>query len=212
MGSPINLDSIFRDRITYPNICDYTLTTTQVETWILFAREIRAFHNNPVLRPIEFVCTINLLGLTLPYPNANIFPDPLKLTAALEILTFPCLYIDFHSQTYDDQYLIASIDAVHKEDKFVVKIDRIQSDASGNPIWIHYKPEIGSQVMRFKRNDPVTLRIKGRNGDVIPFYTDSEDDLNFPANPMKQSLVSFNVISFVNDNRYSNKDVEPIPV
>jgi hypothetical protein len=73
MSNFFDLDSLFRDRTTYPNPCNYELTPNQIASWFFSSRAVRALPQNAGTQPLEFVCTINLQVLTLPYPRVDLF-------------------------------------------------------------------------------------------------------------------------------------------
>ena len=195
MSTFIDLDSFWRDRVAYPNPCDYQLTTEQVETWFPHAREVRAFPSNPTNRPVEFVTSVHVENLTLPYDDA--------------LAKLPRVYVNFQCQTYKDIYLISSIDGKQRDARFICFFDKIQTDATGKPIWIHYRCGM-EQVVRFKRNEPVLLRIMGRDANVIPFFIDT--DPTKPKDPTKQSLITFTITPYLRDNVFSNHNVETTTV
>lgn len=298
MATYIDLDSIWRDRAAYPNPCNYELTPNQIETWSRSTRETRPLPANPNERPLDFVNSISLITLTLPYPRIEIFAnqailvnsvntntlttlDPHNLVVgdivmtsspgyanttgilrnveyhvistatpttfqislvpagpavsltngtgldmtlavisaadyatvignlddAINIVTFPRLYVDFHSRKYPDTRMINTNGGRLSDAKFVIGIDRVQLDDKLTPTWIHYKSH-GEQTFRFKRDDPVVFNIVTRDGTTINFF--NEGDLGIPTNPMKQSLVTFMIIPFVKDARFINGQMDPI--
>lgn len=73
MSNPIHLDSLFRDRKTHPNPFNYELSAQQVVTWIASSRSVRAFPQTTVQRPLEFVDSVDLKLLTIPYPRIELF-------------------------------------------------------------------------------------------------------------------------------------------
>lgn len=300
MAGYVDLDSVWRDRVAYPNPLDYALLPNQVDTWIKSSRDTRALPANPNERPLDFVNSITLLAATLPYPRIEIFTNSFvnvtsisagnvfnmtgpfvftngdivmtsspgfvpngifrdteyhilgpfnapvtsfqvsltpggvpvtltpgtglnlqfalipvanysvvmeELTAAKQLVQLPRLYVDFHSQRYKDTRLINTAGGVLSDAKFIIGIDKVQFDDNLTPIWIHYKSH-GEQVFRYKRDDPVYIRFMTRDGTTIPFF--DESDLSIPTNPNKQSLVTFMIIPFIKDNRFSNGQLEPI--
>jgi hypothetical protein len=130
-----------------------------------------------------------------------------SLDDAVALLTFPRLYVNFHSKVYNDTRLIRTVGGVLADAKYVIGIDKIQLDDTGRPIWIHYKSH-GEQVFRFKRDDCVALQIMTRDGTIVPFFT--EPDLSIPTNPQRQSLVTFNVTPYLKDATYRNQGIEPL--
>jgi len=187
MATYVDLDSIQRDRETYPNPNNYELAPQQVKTWFREARTVRAFPQNPSTRPMEFATTVNIRYLTLPYND--------------EVAALPRVYINFRCRVYKDIHLIQTIDGIHSDARFICIPDRIQNDpVSGNPAWIHYKCNM-EQTIRFIRDDPVILQITSRSGDVLP-NTDTLEPL--PADPNQQTLITFEVTPYIRDNDYTN--------
>jgi len=186
MASFIDLDSTWRDRTMFPNENKYELTPKQVVSWTKKARTVRAFPEDPALRPLEFVTTINLKYLTLPYTDL--------------LSTIPRIYINFSSREYKDTRLINTIDGRLPESKFICQFDKVQSDSLGNPIWIHYKCEM-EQTMRFKRDDTIILELTSRDGNTLP-QNDNPPDQD--PNPDVQTLLTFEVTPYIRDGDYDN--------
>ncbi|HMP28547.1 MAG TPA: hypothetical protein PKD85_03045 [Saprospiraceae bacterium] len=130
-----------------------------------------------------------------------------NLDDAIALVSFPRLYVNFHSKVYNDTRLIRTIGAILSDAKFVIGIDKVQFDDTGRPVWIHYKAH-GEQVFRFKRDDCVVLQIMTRDGTIIPFFT--ETDLSIPTNPQRQTLVTFNVTPYLKDATYTNQGFETL--
>jgi len=185
------MDSIWRDREDYPNENSYQLKPSQVETWFKSSRAVRAFPQNPNTQPLEFVTTINIKYLILPYSDT--------------VSEFPVLFIDFRSMRYKDIHLINSIDGRKPYAKFICVPEKVQNDINGNPLWIHYKCHM-EQTMRFERGEPVIFEITTRNGNVLPQLDTSIPD---PADPTKQTLVTFEITSYLRDGDYDNHLLEP---
>ena len=186
MANFIDLDSIWRDREVYPNENSYEVGPGQVDTWYKTARAVRAFPQNPGIQPLEFATTVNIIHLTLPYNET--------------LAEFPRIYINFHSKRYSDIHLINSIDGKQINAKFICIPDNIQDDRNGNHLWIHYKCHM-EQTMRFVRGEPVFFQITTRDGSVLP-----QSDTNVPndANPLKQTLCTFEVTAYIRDGSYSD--------
>ncbi len=127
--------------------------------------------------------------------------------AALQLLDFPRIYLDFHSKRYADVRFLKTINGILADAKFVLFIDRVQFDDTLTPKWIHYKSS-GEQVMRFKRDDPMIVKLMTRDGTTIPFF--NESDLNVATNPNKQTMITVNVTPYLRDAIFANHMVEPI--
>lgn len=127
--------------------------------------------------------------------------------AAKQLVGFPRIYIDIHTHRYNDPRCIRTIGGILADAKFVLVMDKVQYSDDLQPLWIHYRSH-GEQVMRFKRDDPLTVRFMTRDGSTIPFF--SETDLTVPTNPAKQTLITINNTPYVRDAVYANHMVEPI--
>jgi hypothetical protein len=145
-----------------------------------------------------------LMGAVTVAEYATVFGN---LDAATQLINFPRLYIDFHSRQYADTRLIKTIGGILADAKFVIGIDRVQLDDTLTPTWIHYKSH-GEQVFRFKRDDPMVVRIMTRDGTTIPFFT--EANLALPTNPQRQTMLTFGVTPFIKDASYVNQNIDPI--
>jgi hypothetical protein len=192
MSTVIELDSQERDRRDYPNPCDYQITAREADTWFSSARQIRAFPSNASQKPLEFVTTVDLGSLILPW-NA-------------QLVEVPHIYLKFNSTVYDDRYLVNAINGTHSESNFVCEQCGIQYASDGTtPMWIKYKPCHKEQTMRFKRNSTYNFRITSRNGDVLPFFIDPNTG---PIDPELQVLATFTVTPFIRDADYHNQTTE----
>ena len=192
MANFIHLDSISRDREQYPNPFDYELTPQQVNSWFRSARTVRAHPQNPSTQPLDFVSTINIRHIILPY-NAR-------------FASLPILYINFRSRDYKDIHLIQTIDGVHPNSNFICEWDKIQENDSGQPLWIHYKCNM-EQTMRFTRDRPVIFQITTRDGNPLP-GTDNLPPQN--PDPLQQSLCTFEITTYLRDRDYDNHLLEPL--
>lgn len=186
MSSYIDLDSYYRDRSSYPNENAYELLPDQVQLWTKQPRQTVTFSRNPGLRPLEFVVTIRLISFQLPY--------------SADIANMPRVYVNFESKNYKDVRLIDAIGGIHSEVKFVCTFDKIQYDALGNPAWIHYKSHM-IQTMRFEKGEPVILTITSRSGAPLPQQDTSPSS---PADPLKQSLLTFQITPYEIDGAFSD--------
>lgn len=90
MSQYLELDSLQRDRETYPNPLDYKLLPKNVDTWTSEARDVNALPPNPNQRPLDFTSSLNVICVTLPYPRIELFTiDFLTVTSILaNVFTF----------------------------------------------------------------------------------------------------------------------------
>lgn len=73
MSEYIHLNSIFRDRTTYPNPCQYQLLPKQIEKWTNFTRDVKSLPQNANVRPPNFTSSIEISNVTLPYPRIELY-------------------------------------------------------------------------------------------------------------------------------------------
>lgn len=191
MGTPIHLDSIFRNREVYPNEHEYDLLPEQVTTWFATPRNIRSDSDNPSKVPKEFATTVHITDMTLPYTTAT--ADMIRV------------YVNFETIKYRDKYLISTINGTHSDIKFICVRSGIVVDNANNPIAVSF---VGTfeQTMRFARGHPVTLSIRDRFGATLP-----QQDTSVPVapNPLAQTVISFQTTPYIRDADYSNHMVSP---
>lgn len=186
MSSYIDLDSYYRDRESYPNENAYELLPDQVQLWTKQPRQTVTFSRNPGLRPLEFVVTIRLISIQLPY--------------SADIADIPKIYVNFESKNYKDVRLVDAIGGIHSDVKFVCSFDKLQYDALNNPAWIHYKCRM-IQTMRFEKGEPVIVSITTRSGMVLP---QQDNPPSLPPIPSKQSLLTFQITPYELDGAFSD--------
>ena len=188
MASFVDLDSIWRDREMFPNPCDYQLTPSQVDSWFRSARTVRAFPANPSTQPLDFSMSVNIKHLILPYEDS--------------IVGLPRIYVDFHSRRYNDIHLIQTIDGKHPDARFICIPQKVQDDAAGNHLWIHYACTM-EQIMRFKRDDIIIFQLTTRDGSILPNFDTLVPN---PPDPNKQSLIVFEITPYLRDSSYGAGD------
>ena len=64
------------------------------------------------------------------------------------------------------------------------------------------------QTMRFKRDDPVSIKFTTRSGDTLP---NTDTLVPNPPDPNQQTLITFEVIPYIRDNDYNNPMVNTLP-
>lgn len=188
MATFIELDSGLRNREFFANPAEFTVTKEQVNGWFRKSRTVRAYPAPQHFKPLEFATSVELRDLTTPY-----------LAALADV---PRIYVDFHSQTYNDQYLISSINGVNRDAKFVLTFDRIVNNDAGVRTWIHWINIHREQVMRFKRDEPVFFRVFTRDGITLAIV-----DAALPAaiNPLVQVFASFDIRPYIIDAGYDSQ-------
>lgn len=85
MSEYLTIDSIYRDRVSYPNPCDWQLTESQVANWFKYAREVRALPQSANKRPLEFVTSTIVHSLTLPYPRVSLYATESILVTSIDV-------------------------------------------------------------------------------------------------------------------------------
>jgi len=190
MSNHVFLDSLHRDRETYPSEFFYVTEPEQLFGFFRKARTV-APYSNPVLgTPMEFVSSIRIHQLTIPYHA--------------DFHAYPVLFVDIHAEKYNDNHLVSSLNGTLRDATFICQFASVQNDSGGVPTWIHYKCGM-EQVMRYKRDDPVFIRIFSRGGGTLP-----QQDTVSPvaSDPLLQTLIHFEVTPYTRDASYSHL-VEP---
>lgn len=191
MSTFLFADSSLRDREQFPNPAEYTIKKEQINGWFKHARTVRAHPSNPSSKPLEFATSIEIIQLITPYDDS--------------FITIPTIMVDLHSQTYNDQYLISTIDGTNRDARFTLTFDKIQANGDGDPVWIYWKPVIGEQVTRFKRDEPIHFRVFTRDGNTLPI-TDTVPPV--PLDPFAQTIATFQISPYIRDDDYDNHLVD----
>lgn len=187
MSSFLHLDSGFRNVQQFPSPAEYVVTADQVKSWFAQARSVRAYPQEIPKKQYEFVTSLKLLHLVLPYTD--------------ELISAPIIYIDLHSQKYQDKNLVTTISSVFPTITFVAEYDKTQPNIAGDPAWIHYKCNM-TQVMRWARNNPILFKIVMPATNTVPVITDNTPP-ELP-NPAVQVQATFEMIPYIRDDEYTN--------
>jgi hypothetical protein len=185
MSTFVHLDSGQRNVVQYPSPADFDVTAKQVSSWWPQARTVRAYPQEIQNKQYEFVTSIKLSHLILPY-TAQLANEPL-------------IFVEFHSSTYHDRGLISTIDGEFPKITFVAEWDKTQNNSSA-PAWIHYKCNM-TQAMRYKRDKPLKFKIVLRDG-TVPVITDNTPPVL--PNPALQISATFEMIPYIRDDEYIN--------
>ena len=191
MASFIEIDSGLRDRELFVSPADFTIRAEQLDGWFRKARTTKAHQTHQNLKTLEFATSVELRNLITPYAAA--------------LADTPRLYVDFHCQDYNDLYLISSIDGVNRDARFVLIQDRIITSDAGVRTLISWNNIHGEQVMRFRRNSPVVIRVFTRDGVTLPIV---DNALPLAPNPLAQIFLSFDIRPYIIDASYENQLLE----
>jgi hypothetical protein len=185
MSTFLHIDTLWRDREKNPNPAEISLDPSEIGGWFRAARTVRAVPTGGP-KMLEFATTLRIIDFTLPYQD--------------EFVALGRVYMDIHSQGYDDGQLISTINSKNAQARFVLTVDRVQYDNLGNPVWIHCHSHM-EQVVRIKRDAPLLIRIFGRDNNTLPIV-DNQPPL--PPNPFSQVLMTLDVRPYIHDNSFSN--------
>ena len=211
MSNYLHLDSFFRNIETYPNPANYAIETSDLIGFNAEARTVRPTARDPRLRPEEFSTTLNLTQLIMPYYLNPTLPagtgvgqlnNPDNITANLANV-----YVDIHSDRYNDSFLTNTIRNSNPDIRFIATFGRVQFDNfSGTPVWSHFSPLHMPQVLRFRRNYPMTVRIFDRFNATLPIVDFNPGD---PDRPERQTLMTYEIVPYIRDDEFSNHLIEP---
>ncbi len=195
MANYIDLDSRYRIFTTWPNPCRYTLEGEQVGAWVRAPRTVNAMSGKPSQKVIDFTQSVEVRGLTLPY-----------LLRVVDNVSFysvdlPRIYLDVHTERFNDLGLISTIDSKINKARFVLLFDFIQNNSSNVPTWVHFKCN-QNQVMRFSRNEPIVVNIMQDDGTTLII-----DDADGP-NASKQTWMLLEVTPTYRSGDYENIGIQ----
>lgn len=201
-GLPLDVGAVFANKYS-PNANTVT-TITRIGGGAITTTAQTYTESNNKLRFVVMTPDTFVAGVTIPGSMT-------QLDAARSILKMPRLYLDFHCKKFNDLDLVYSIDGVHREAKFIATYDKTQTDEFGNPMWLHYKCPM-EQVFRFSRNEPVVVRLMGRDSSVITVFSDLTvgPSLNTANDPLKNILITLCVTPYIRDNDYSHHNTDTI--
>ena len=84
MSNFIDIDSTYRDSLTYPNPAHYSISGEQVRSWPKSARTVSAQSNRPSNKVLEFSQGLLIKHFTLPYTQAT-YIDPVYTLYTLTV-------------------------------------------------------------------------------------------------------------------------------
>lgn len=210
MSNYLHLDSFYRKINSYPNPAEYSLDTDNLVGFNAEARTVRPTARDPRLRPEEFSTTLNLTEIIIPYyfdPTLPAGTGPGQLDNPSNVsANLPNIYIDIHSDRYNDSFLTNTIDNSNPDIRFIATFGRVQLNNLGVPEWSHFAPVHMPQVLRFRRNYPMTIRIFNRAGGTLPIIDFNPGD---PDRPLRQTLMTYEIVPYIRDDEFSNHLIEP---
>ena len=171
MANYFAIESIRRNRDDFPNPAEFTVEASQTQGWFKSARQVRAVGQNPQTMSLDFASAIEVKHLITPYFLPDPPPHPVVPTP---LLPYSYLYLDIHSPTYNDQYLINTISGANRDARFLLVRDKVVFDKAGKPVWILWTCSM-EQVLRFKRNDPLVFRLFTPDGITLPLVDDKPE-------------------------------------
>jgi hypothetical protein len=202
MATYIDLDSYYRDSVTYPNPANYVVESDQVRDWIREARQVNAYSNKPGNKVIEFMQTVEIEGFTLPY-TAITYTDSTGTVINTHTADLQRIYLDVHSLRFNDLRMIQTIDDRLNKARFVLLQDKIQLNSLGQPFLIQYRTHRMNQAMRFSRNEPLKFTVMQEQGFVINIPDDGEI-----INPLLQTWCNLRIEPYYRDADYSNHGLQ----
>lgn len=201
MATYIDLDSSYRDTVNYPNACNYIVSVDQVRSWSKEPRQIAA--QNPRIRAVEFTQSVECKYLILPYTDITYRDNITGLTVTTHTAALSRLYLDVHSQRYNDTGLINIIDNKIPRARFVLTFESLQFDHNNIPRFVRFVCRM-DQVMRFSRNDSLIVNMMQEEGYAI-IITDPA----LPGGITKelQTWILLEITPYLRDADYANHTV-----
>ena len=188
MANYYAIESIRRNRDEFPNPAEFTVEASQTQGWFKSARQVRPVGQNPQTMSLDFASAIEVKQVITPYYVSDPPPSP----------PYSYLYLDIHSPTYNDQYLINTISGANRDARFILIRDKIIYNSAGKPTWILWTSPM-EQVLRFKRNDPLVFRLFTPNGITLPLIDNKPE-----PNESVQIMALLGVTPYSRDGNYDN--------
>ena len=195
MSNYFAIESIRRNRDEFPNPAEFTVEASQTQGWFRSARQVRALGQNPQTMSLDFVSAIEVKQVITPFHIPDPPPNPPSPTPSNP---YSYLYLDIHSPTYNDQYLINTISGANRDARFILIRDKIIYNSAGKPTWILWTSPM-EQVLRFKRNDPLVFRLFTPNGTTLPLIDNKPE-----PNESVQIMALLGVTPYSRDGNYDN--------
>ena len=195
MSNIVILHSFNRNRKISPNPNSFEIDPKLFVGGKIYQRQTSQIQLNPHFKQDEFLVSINLHYIIIPY---------------IENVTDcqPMLYLTLRNKNETDELLFTTNTKCMKS-TFPIMVDKILTNDAGDKKFIYYKTPL-TQVMKFKRDGIIFIRLQKPNGDDLVITGDNNEMI--PFNEDLQTTVVFEVKSFVNDNTFSNHFVNPIPI
>ncbi len=168
MANYFAVESIRRNRDEYPNPAEFIVEASQTQGWFRRSRTVRAVSQNPQTMSLDFVSAIEVKQVITPYKIPDPPPDP---PVGAPSTPYSYLYLDIHSPTYNDQYIINTMGGANRDARFLLVRDKVIFDRKGKPVWILWTSPM-EQVLRFKRDDPLVFRLFTPDGVTLSLIDD----------------------------------------
>lgn len=195
------LESIHRDRLQHANPAQFTVEASQSRGWFRMARSGRAVGQNPQTMSLDFASSIEVRQVITPFS----IPSPPSGAPPVDPLSY--LYLDVHSFSYNDQYLISTISSTNRDARFMLVRDKVLFNEIGDPVWILWSCPM-EQVLRFKRDDPLVLRLFLPDGRTLPLIDSLPEN---PPDPKVQIVVLLSVTPYARDGDFDNQLLDYLP-
>ena len=195
MSNFFAIESIRRNRDEFPNPAEFTVEASQTQGWFRRSRTVRSVSQNPQTMSLDFASAIEVKQVITPYK----IPDPgPKPPVGASATPYSYLYLDIHSPTYNDQYLINTMGGANRDARFLLVRDKVIFDKKGEPVWILWTSPM-EQVLRFKRDDPLVFRLFTPDGITLPLI----DNGPIPKKSV-QIMALLGVTPYSRDGDYDN--------
>ena len=158
------------------------------------------------------------------YKSEVIIGESLPITVHTSALQR--IYLDIHSDRYNDRHLLNTIGNKVPKARFVLTQECVQYDASMNPLWVKFSSRM-DQVIRFARNEALVVNIMQEQGYTIHIddytgtggvFDEATDDIKLtsPADPEqptpesltptkeRQTWILLELVPYYRDGDYNN--------
>lgn len=124
------------------------------------------------------------------------------------VLATPILYLILRCEFYKDNNNVRSINNGHSEVTHILQRGGTTPDDYGSPGFLEWHCR-AEQTERWGLDQAIKIGFQTRNGTDVTFFSETEESLQKPLDPYRQSILTFIVTPFIRDATYANHFLEP---
>lgn len=168
------VDSVLRDRQVYPDPLNWTLDANQVKTWARTTKEIKAISASPHKSPLDYVSTVQILSIQIPFPKPELFAQ--VLTAVSISATDDLVFASPHGLVDGDRVWTSSNNGA----PYGVPVDLPLYVVNSTPTTIQISTSSGGSSISLSPATLISLGFAVYTAEVQAKYEDAKIVLTTP--------------------------------